>query len=85
VQAQGVKTSFADWMVMGSEGWDRTPEQIKSYAYQAAQLTGWHDMALRNAVCAAFPHIDHDMANYTLQLLKEYAVEYPAFYDEAKR
>jgi len=77
VQAQGIRIKFKNWMVMGSEEWNNTPDKIKAYAYQAALSTGWSDESLINAVCAVYEFIDKNRAKIIISLLSDMAKEYP--------
>lgn len=77
IQAQGIKVNIENWLVMGSKEWDETPEKIKSYAYQAAGVTGWTDAGLKVILLNKCPHFDNDMCDVVLNLLKEWVAEYP--------
>ena len=78
VQSQGIHIGFRDWLDMGSQGWKDTPDKTKAYAYQAAMVCGWTDSGLVAIMLQEFaPRIDEDMADFTLNLLKEMVAEYP--------
>jgi hypothetical protein len=78
VQSQGIRVDVRDWLDMGSEGWRKTPEEIKAAAYQAAKVTGWTDKGICALILSEFgPRIDEFQANLTLELLKEYEAKYP--------
>jgi hypothetical protein len=82
VQSQGIKVKFAAWMIMGSQEWNETPDQIKAYAYQAALVTGWTNQSLINTACGAYPHMDKYMAKFTIEHLVDLVKEHPLEIDE---
>lgn len=77
VQSQGIKVKFSNWMVIGSEEWNETPDQIKAYAYQAAKVCGWSEESLKTLVVGVYKHIDKDMANFTISELEHLTKIYP--------
>jgi hypothetical protein len=76
VQAQGIKVNIENWLIMGSEAWNKTPDNIKAWAYQAACITGWTDEALIHIATNKYKHIDADMAKITIDLLKDLSSEH---------
>jgi 6-phosphogluconolactonase/glucosamine-6-phosphate isomerase/deaminase len=78
IQCHGLKVKFKNWMVMGSDEWNSTPDTVKSYAYQVAKKwCGWTDGALKNILIATFPYIDKNMAEFTISELQHLADTYP--------
>lgn len=77
IQAQGFKVNIENWLVMGSAEWNETPDEIKAGAYQAAIITGWTDAALKMILNRKYSFMDDDMCNIVLNMLKEWAVQYP--------
>jgi hypothetical protein len=76
VQAQGIKVNIENWLVMGSREWNETPDNIKAWAYQAAGVTGWSNEALVRIVTDKYKHIDEEMAQITINLLKDLSSEH---------
>ena len=85
VQAQGIKIKFPAWMVMGSPEWNKTPDNIKAHAFQAALVTGWSRISLTTAVCVVYEHIDIHMANFTVDVLEDLVMQYPLTVTERKK
>jgi hypothetical protein len=77
VQAQGVRVGIENWLIMGSPEWNETPDEVKAAAYQAAGVTGWTDAALKLIMQRKCPFMDEDMCSVVLNMLKEWAGEYP--------
>lgn len=77
VQSQGIRVNIENWLVMGSDEWNETPDQIKAWAYQAAGVTGWTDAALSLILTNKCPFMNDDMCVTILNMLKEWAAEYP--------
>jgi hypothetical protein len=83
VQSQGVRVSARDWLDIGSEGWKDTSNKVKAAAYQAAKITGWTDDGLKAIMVNTWgPRIDSDVASFTLNLLSEFAKEFPVEQEE---
>jgi hypothetical protein len=78
VQAQGIKVGIEGWLVIGSQAWNATPDQIKSYAYQAAKAAGWNDKSLTGAITRKFPHLDEEMMLSVIDTLKYLVEQHPA-------
>lgn len=83
VQSQGIRVSAKSWLDMGSDEWKEVDDKTKAYAYQAAQLTGWKDEAIKEVVNHAFPYLN-SVIDYTLIQLKELAKQYPVDVVEEK-
>src|SRR3954465_3377438 len=78
VQSQGVKVGARDWLDMGSENWGKTPDEVKSAAFQAALVTGWTEAGLKKLMMDAWgPRVDDDAADFILTLLRELAEKHP--------
>lgn len=78
VHSQGIKISHKAWLDIGSEEWQNTTEQQKSYAYQAAKLRGWTDQGLKALIIQEFqPRIDEFMAELIVEELREFGEKYP--------
>lgn len=85
VQSYGLKVRFKNWMVMGSDEWNETPETVKSYVYQIAKSCGWTEGALKNLLVSAYPYIDKNMAEFTISELVGLAIRYPLETKDEKR
>lgn len=77
IQSHGLKVRFKNWMVMGSDEWNSTPDMAKSYAYQIAKWCGWTTGALKNLLVSTHPYIDKNMAEFTISELDNLAMSYP--------
>jgi len=78
VQSQGIKASFKDWLDIGSEEWQKTPDKVKAAAYQAAKVCGWRDEGLKQLILNQLtPRSDEFTAEFTLDILKKLAATYP--------
>jgi len=77
VQSQGIKVSHRDWLDMGSEGWQSTPDNVKAAAYQAALATGWVDGRLVEIMLGAHTHLTDHMMKTTMEFLQQVAADYP--------
>lgn len=84
VQSQGIKVSHRDWLDMGSENWNKTPNNIKAFAYQAALSTGWCDDALIQNMISTYSHLDENVLKITLSDLQELSKKFPACSEEIK-
>lgn len=76
VQSQGIKANIENWLIMGAEEWDKTPDQVKAWAYQAAGVTGWTDAALKNVLKSKLSYMDDDMSEVVLNILKDLSNTY---------
>lgn len=78
VQSQGIKLDVKDWLDMGSPNWKATTDKDKAAAYQAVIVCGWTDDGLRAFMIKEFaPRIDEAAADFTLEILRDLAEEYP--------
>ena len=84
VQSQGIKVSHRDWLDMGSEGWQSTPDNVKAAAYQAAHATGWEDARLVEIMLGAYSHLTEHMMKTTMDFLKQLAEDHPLHIEEIK-
>lgn len=79
VQSMGLKISAAQWLDMGSAEYKNTPDEIKAAAYQAAVLKGFKRSGILAAVKElAGKRYDDEVANFTVEMLKELSEKYPA-------
>jgi len=78
VQSQGIKVAVEGWLAIGSGEWEKTPDEVKALAYQAAKATGWTDKALIAAITRKWQHIDEHMMMFVIDSLQDLAKTYPA-------
>jgi hypothetical protein len=84
VHSKRIKIKFPAWMVMGSPEWDKTTDEDRAYAYQAALAMGWTKESLAKVVCSAYTHVDKHFANFTLEFLTELASVNPCNFEKRK-
>jgi len=75
VQSQGFRISHREWLDLGKA--QKTPDEIKAAAYQAAKLTGWDDDALKSLMISSYPHVTDFIMDVTLNELRDLAEKHP--------
>jgi len=85
VQSQGIQLSHRDWLDMGSEGWQSTPDEAKAAAYQAAlSVGGWDDGRLTSMMLRQYDHLQQSVVDLTLQTLHRLIDEHPLHVEDVK-
>ena len=78
IYAQGIKIGHRDWLDMGSEGWQQTPDAAKAAAYQVAiKIGGWDEARLKGVMLRRYKHLKGSMMEMTLETLQSLAIQYP--------